>query len=455
MLEEMKMFLEGGRLNRSGDFRLISENGAFFLVHRSGKRILTDKIGRAVWEALPQTSLEVVKDVQSKCLVSARLVQEFLYIFLCSGLVRKQNSENQKPLVKEQNRGAERNHAQEELVSVIVITYNGAKYIRRCLESIQRQTYSRIEIIAVDNDSSDNTADLIRKSFPDVHLFRMKKNRHYAGGINFGIRKAGGRFIMLLNQDTELDRECIRRLYQKARSDSRIGAVAPLMKFMELPGFINGLGNQINNHGWGTDNFIYCVDIGQFEDLTEIPSACFGAVFLGREALESVGLPDKGYGSFYEDVDWSLRCWLRGWKIVPEARAVVYHEFGASYPSGKKLFFVVRNRLRLVLKIFRGRVMLGFLKNYMREDLRNSLSLLRRGDFRAAFCYGKAYFSLALRLPGIFLKRIVSMRRKIKGMRERDVLQKNPSFYCCLHAGLDMPEIDAAVIRRYYRWHML
>jgi hypothetical protein len=47
------------------------------------------------------------------------------------------------------------------------------------------------------------------------------------------------------------------------------------------------------------------------------------------------------------------------------------------------------------------------------------------------------------------------MRRKIKGMRERDVLQKNPSFYCCLHAGLDMPQIDAAVIRRYYRWHML
>ena len=449
------MLKDRERLGRSDDFRLMSENGAFYLVHRSGRRILTDKIGRAVWEALPQTSLEVVKDVQSKCLVSARLVQEFLYIFLCSGLVRKQNSENQKPLVKEQNRGAERNHAQEELVSVIVITYNGAKYIRRCLESIQRQTYSRIEIIAVDNDSSDNTADLIRKSFPDVLLFRMKKNRHYAGGINFGIRKAGGRFIMLLNQDTELDRECIRRLYQKARSDSRIGAVAPLMKFMELPGFINGLGNQINNHGWGTDNFIYCVDIGQFEDLAEIPSACFGAVFLSREALESVGLPDKGYGSFYEDVDWSLRCWLRGWKIVPEARAVVYHEFGASYPSGKKLFFVVRNRLRLVLKIFRGRVMLGFLKNYMREDLRNSLSLLRRGDFKAAFCYGKAYFSLALRLPGIFLKRIVSMKRKIKGMRERDVLQKNPSFYCCLHAGLDMPEIDAAVIRRYYRWHML
>lgn len=440
------------RWEQSDDFQFIKDDQGLFFLHRSGKRILTDKIGKAVWESLPQTSLGVVKDVQSKHLVSERLVHEFLYVFLCAGLVRHQSSRKPKSLAEEKTRGVERNSSQEELVSVIVVTYNGAKYIQRCLASIQQQTYSRIEIIVVDNHSADNTVDLIRYYFPGVCVLTLKKNKHYAGGINAGIRKAAGRFIMLLNQDTELDEDCVQRLYMKARGDSQIGAVAPLIKFIDLRTIINGLGNQINNHGWGTDNFIHCVDMGQFDDLDELPSACFGAVFLGREALKSVGLPDKGYGSFYEDVDWSLRCWLRGWKIVPEARAVVYHEFGASYPSGKKLFFVARNRLRLVLKIFQGRVMLGFLKNYMREDFQNSLSLLKRRDFRNASCYGKAYVSLALRLPGILFKRIRFMRRKIKGTRERDVIQKNPSFYCCLHAGLDMPEIDAAVIRRYYRW---
>ena len=451
----MKMFQGGERLDRSEDFHLISENGAHFFVHRSGKRVLTDKIGRAIWFALPSTPLEVVREVQSRWTVSERLVFEFLYVFLCAGLVRLDHGEMKLPVSKNNNCESKGNPPQEELVSVIVVTYNGAEYIEKCLDSIQQQTHPQLEIIVVDNNSHDNTTDLIRRMFPAVHLFRLRKNRHYAGGLNFGIQQARGRHVVFLNQDTELDKDCVRRLYRKALSDPLIGAVAPLMKFMELPGFINGLGNQINNHGWGTDNFIHCVDVGQFGDLAEIPSACFGAVLLRRDALDRVGPLDEGYGSFYEDVDWSLRCWLGGWKIVPEAQAVVYHKFGASYPSKQKLVFIVRNRLRLVLKTFQGRVMLGFLKNYLREDLRSILSHVKKRDFGTVFCFVKAYASLAFRFPRILLKRLAFMRSKDKAMRERDVLQKNPSFYCCLHTGLDMPEIDVAVIRRYYRKQLL
>ena len=451
----MKMFQGNERLDRSDDFHLISENGAHFFVYRSGKRVLTDKIGRAIWMALPRTGREVMQEVRRKWLVSERLVREFLYVFLCAGLVEMENGAWESPAALDNPREAEASRDLDELVSIVLVTYNGVRYIRKCLESILAQTHSRIEIIVVDNHSNDETVALIRRDFPQVRLFPMKKNRHYAGGIHFGIRQAAGEYIMLLNQDTELDRDCVRRLSLKAGSDSEIGAVTPLMKFMELPGFINGLGNQINNHGWGTDNFIHCVDVGQFNELTEIPSACFGAVLLSRAALDDVGLPDKGYGSFYEDVDWSLRCWLGGWKIVPQAEAVVYHEFGASYLSRKKLTFVVRNRLRLVLKTFQGRVMLEFLKNYLREDLRNILSHVKKRDFGTVFCFVKAYASLAIGFPGILWKHMALMRSKDKTKRERDILQKNPSFYCCLHTGLDMPEIDVAVIRRYYRRQLL
>jgi len=294
-----------------------------------------------------------------------------------------------------------------------------------------------------------------KKHFPDVQVVAQKKNRHYAGGINRGIKEAKGKYIFLLNQDTELAPDCIEHLYRKVGSDGRIGAVSPMLKFSQLPGFINGIGNQINNHGWGTDSFIYCVDIGQFEVLKEIPSACFGAVMLSREAIEEIGLVDEGYKSFYEDADWSFRCWLRGWKVVPEVRAVVYHDFGGSYLEKQKLVFVVRNRLRLVLKIFEGRVMLGFLKNYMREDIRNYLSLMKKWQLGKAFSYTKAYFLLVLNFPAILFKRPAFMRVKNKNMRERDVIEKNPAFYCCLHPPLQMPQIDVQVIRRYYRWEMV
>lgn len=439
-----------GRYFPSDNFRLLPGNGAQYFINRKGKKVLTDKWGQLIWECLPNTAVEVLRQVRAHGEISERLVNEYLAVFFAAGII--ENKLQPTPEVKKADAPPAENNA---LISVIVITYNGEKFIKRCFNSLKVQTYKNLELIAVDNASQDNSVGLLLKHFPEVQVLALKKNLHYAGGINAGISRANGEYIFLLNQDTELDPDCISQLYKKVTSNPKIGAVAPMMKFADLPGFINGLGNQIHNHSWGTDSYIYCVDVGQFEDLAEVPSACFGAVLLTRKALVEVGPVDEGYKSFYEDSDWSFRCWLHGWKIVPAGRALVYHDFGASYPDKQKLALVIRNRLRLVFKIFQGRIRLGFLKNYIREDIRNFLSLLRRRHFNRALCYPRAYIFLAVSLPGIWLKRRKLMRSKVKTMRERMVLEKNPSFYCCLHAGLDMPEIDVATIRRYYRWALL
>lgn len=432
------------------------EDKEFYFVNDLGKRVLTDQVGKAIWEALPGTGARICERVSKRWLVSKRLVYEFLYVLGCAGIIRPskpfQPPEN---LEKKGSLNEEVEDAPQDLVSVIVVTFNGKDYIKTCLESVFRQSYQNLEVICVDNHSTDGTLSIIKENFPQVRLISLRRNRHYAGGINQGLKQAQGRYFLILNQDTELDKDCVKRLVRKARSLPEAGAVVPMMKFARLRNFINGIGNQVNNKGWGTDNFIYCADIGQFKDLKEVPSACFGAVMLNREAVEEVGLVDGAYGSFYEDTDWSLRCWFQGWKVVPETQAVVYHEFGGSYPEGKKLFFAARNRLRLVLKLFKGRVMLGFLKNYMREDFRCGLSFLKKADLRSLWIYGKAYLSLFFHLLEIMLKRWKILRTKVRGMRERTVLKKNPSFYCCLKSELRMPEIDAAAIRRYYRWHLL
>ncbi len=439
---------------RSDGFRFIHEKDLdYFWVNILGKRVLTDKVGKALWEALPGSGEQVFQRVREKHLISERLFYEFLVVLTCAGIIRKDLDID--PDKNQEEKESSSSWLTEELVSVIVVTYNGEEFIDTCLRSIVSQSYGNLEILCVDNHSGDKTPALIKRNFPQAELIELRKNHHYAGGINQGLKQAQGKYVFVVNQDTELDANCVRRLVEKAESAPEAGAVVPMMKFARLRGFINGIGNQVNNHGWGTDNFIYCVDIGQFKDLKEVPSACFGAVLLRREALEGVGPVDAGYGSFYEDVDWSLRCWFRGWRIVPAPGAVVYHEFGGSYPEGKKLFFAARNRLRMVLKLFQGRVMLGFLKNYMREDLFSLLSCVKNGNPHGVMAYMKAYISLAVHAPEIFFKRQAVMRRKKKGMREREVLVKNPSFYCCLNPAWRMPEIDAAVIRRYYRWCLL
>ena len=471
---------------RSPDFEFIrDENGTPFFVYRTGKKVLTDSIGASIWKALPNTLEGIIDSFGKSLIVSSKLLNDYLHVLLYAGIVmteRNNQNEREKRYEVLFNRNSRNNDLSSiknsskenmlleqetdeksfiakkdlssnqkdfgELVSVIIVTHNGENYIRRCLCSIFNQNYHPIEIIVVDNASQDATVDLIRQDFPDCRLIILKKNRHYAGALNRGLKVARGKYFLLLNQDIELAPECITALQVKMKTTPQAGAVSPLMKFASLPWFINGLGNHIRNRNWGSDNFINCVDVGQFQELKELPSACFGAVFISREALNEVGRLDEGYSSFYEDVDWSFRCWYQGFRVVPAPEAVVYHEFGASYPEGRKLIFVVKNRLRLVLKLFHGRIRLGFLKNYIIEDVLNCFYFLKKKKFGSLGCYGLAYLWLGFQLPSIFWKRWKVMRSKIKEVTERDVLAKNPRY----DPQLTSPVINVAVIRGYYRW---
>ncbi len=410
------MFFEPNEtLIKNSSVQLQHDNGTPFFVFPQGFRVQTDKVGQAVWENLPNPGHEVIAQVQKQWLVSETYLKKFLFLLqqakVLGNSIEKDNIPSQ-PIVS----------IQEKLVSVIVITYNGSDHLADCFLSLLNQSYSNLEIFAIDNGSSDDTVARINQDYPSVKTFVLNRNRHYSGGVNQGLIHAQGKYLCILNQDVELERECIHHLVQALEKEPRIGAVAPMMKFFHLRGFINGIGNQIRREGWGSDNFIGMVDVVQFSSLQEVPSACFGAVMVRREAVEDVGLLDEGYGSFYEDVDWSFRCWFKGWKIVPEVRAVVYHKFGASYPQGQKLRFALRNRFRLVLKLFQKRTALGYIKRYLKEDIKNLLSSFKKREFTRVPLLLRTYLSLCFQLPGIYRKRRQIMRGKIPHLREAHVL---------------------------------
>ena len=450
----MTRFIKDETLVRNSDFELLDEGAWVSFVHKSGQKAATDALGGAIWAALPGTAEEVAGKVAGAWAASDELVRDYLWLMRRAEVVLGSGGgvrEERGPEKTGVGDGAgERNG---DLISVVVITHNGKDHVVDCLSSLVRQTYKNVEIIAVDNASSDGTPDIIRSRFPEVRLLVQSRNLHYAGGVNVGLNSARGNYIFIVNQDTEMAEDCLARLYERARAGEDIGAVVPMMKFFHLRGFINGLGNQVRNHGWGTDNYIGHIDVGQFADLTEVPSACFGAVFLSRKALDAVGPLDESYGSFYEDVDWSFRCWMGGFRIVPQPKAVVYHKFGGSYLQRPKLQFVARNRQRLVLKLFQGRVMLGVFKRYLKEDLRNFFGLLKRKNFGMAMAYPKAYVSLGLGLAGTLNARRKARKRKLPHLRELDVFRRNFDFYHALDER-GFPRLDASILLGYYRWVM-
>lgn len=428
------------------DFGLCRESGSYYFVHRASEaKVITDELGRAIWESLPGTEEEVVERSGEKAGAKKGLIQDFLRVTLCAGIINRMAEGMEEKAEKEGEHG---------LVSVIIITFNSEEHIKGCLESILNQTYENLEVIVVDNGSKDRTVQIAQTYSTRVKVFPLRKNIYFPGGVNYGIERAGGEFFLILNDDLELGAGCVSWLVERMEADDKAGAVVPIMKFYNLRGFINGIGNQIREKGWGSDSFIGCVDVGQFGGLTEVPSACFAAVLLRRKAVEEVGLLDRKYKSYYEDTDWSFRCWMQGWKIVPEVRALVYHKFGAHWrTSERKLKLVARNRLRLVLKLFQGRTLLRFLRNYVTEDARNNLSLLRRGEFGSAAAYLKAYASLALSLPGIYLQRRKLFHRKQPHLRASDILKKNPEPFSCLNDD-NVPVLDSGLISNYYSRHI-
>ncbi|MGD2086725.1 MAG: glycosyltransferase family 2 protein [Candidatus Aminicenantes bacterium] len=425
-------------------FRLIQENSRIFLENRqTNARVETDDMGKAILASLPASLDQLVEIFKTGDLyISPKMLYYYLLLFLESGIVEQSNQ-------KEVEVKVEGEPVPGGKVSVVIVTFNGERFIAKNLESLYKQTLVPSEIIVVDNASGDQTTELVEKDFKAVKIIKNKRNYHYARAVNIGVEAAVQDLVIILNQDIELKEDFIEMLYHRydAEEDKETTAgIVPRMCFNKLRTFINGIGNFVTEKGWGTDNYFGVVDIGQFESLLYVSSACFGAIMVTKAGWRKVGPLDNKYKSFYEDVDWSIRAHLKGMNLLAAPKAVVFHEFGGSYPSGLKLTFVAKNRMRFVLKNLKGKLMKKFFKQYLKQDIKNTLWYLRNKTYKNIFYYQKAYFRLLVEFPGILLQ-----KRKNKADMEtiREFFTKGSPYVVLSNAGLN-PVIDKHVIRGYY-----
>jgi len=238
------------------------------------------------------------------------------------------------------------------LVSVVVVNYNGRHFLGECLASLKNQTYSPIEIILVDNASSDGSVEFVQASFPDVHIVQNSENRGFSGGANSGIMESNGMFILTLNNDTRMDSHCIRSLVHAIASDARIGMGAIKMLFPD--GTINSTGICISRSGAAWDREMFKRDSHDNSPEGEIVGPCAGAAIYRRSMLDAIGLFDEDFFLFMEDVDLALRARLAGWECAYVPEAVVYHHHGgtAGFMSDLTVYYGNRNILWYPIKDF-------------------------------------------------------------------------------------------------------
>ena len=222
--------------------------------------------------------------------------------------------------------------AMAEQVSVIIVNWNGRKYLDRCLSSLLPQTYAPFNIILVDNGSTDDSLEFIRNNFPMVEIVALERNYGFAKANNRGITQAfsqGVQFIALLNNDTEVDRNWLAELVKGMYDRDDVGIGASKILNMDNRRIIDSTGH-IFSRGIIRDRGYGMPDNGQYDKKLSVLGACAAACLYRRRMLEEIGLFDEDFGSYYEDAELSLRARSYGWKARYVPEAIVYHMRQAS-----------------------------------------------------------------------------------------------------------------------------
>lgn len=213
----------------------------------------------------------------------------------------------------------------KKLVSVIVVTKDRKKEVLQCLASIFAQTYNPLEVILVDNASTDDTLDSVSKKFPKTIIIKSTKNTGGAGGRNLGIDKASGKFLLFMDDDTRADQDMIKELLLILKKGKDIGIVQPKIYIKERKKTLQGVGHGINLltgrvYGLGVGE----VDRGQYDKNMEIPLA--GCTWMvKKDVVDKIGKYDEDYFIPYEDSDFSQRARKAGFRVLLAWKAKVWH----------------------------------------------------------------------------------------------------------------------------------
>lgn len=236
------------------------------------------------------------------------------------------------------------------LVSIILVNWNGVRHLPVCLNALRQQTVRDFEIILVDNASRDNSVELLARDFPEVNVIALEENLGFAGGSNVGIRAARGQFIILLNNDTEVDARWLEEVIAAFERHPEAGSVASKMKLFDHRDKFHTTGDFYRVDGLPGNRGVWEVDRGQYDREEYVFSACGGSAAYRRAVLDQIGLLDEDFFFSCEDVDLGWRAQLAGWRCVYAPRAVVYHKLKATGGGATASFYDGRNFLWVIAK---------------------------------------------------------------------------------------------------------
>jgi len=316
------------------------------------------------------------------------------------------------------------------MFSFIVVNYNGARFLGRCLTSVLNSDYPNFEVIFFDNGSIDNSIELVEKHYSSVPQFKVIRNFENLGlarASNFCAKSANGKYLLFLDNDTKVERSCASRIVEAMESDPQIGGGQCKLLQMDDKTKYYTAGTFVDSLGICHYRGVNVKDYGQYDRTCDIFGAIGAAFFVRSELFKRLGGFDPAYFTWGEDIDLSWRIWISGFRSIFLPEAIVYHKGGGTSSKigeRRRVYTTYRNWISTKIKNYELVNLIKYLPAYLLFLIAFGLVNIRKSYVQSIL---RAILYNITHLRDIWLKRlIVQEKRRVsdKWLVKRGVIWK-------------------------------
>jgi len=343
-----------------------------------------------------------------------------------------------------------------EKVTVAITNYNGLDHLPHCLEAVRRTDYPKREVMLVDNASTDGSVAWVRRTYPEVRILRLDRNRGPGPARNLALREARTDLVLSIDNDAVLSPDCLGILVKAMREHPDLAACQPRSLVASDPEVIHYDGAFLHYLGVLTLRH-FRERVGNCDsDVVPIDSLVAVAILYDRRNLPHDTRFDEAFFFYFEEQDLSHRLRIRGCRFLLVPRAVVYHREGTAglsfRPGGamsrKRAYYYTRNRWFLILKNYRWRSILILSPALLLYELVWAAFLGARGR---AGEYARGILDLLRSMRSLARKRArVQASRRVE---DRELLRGDDLTFSVPDPGRPLEARAAAALNRIFRWY--
>ena len=308
------------------------------------------------------------------------------------------------------------------LVHIVVLNYNGMRFLKECFDSLLATTYQNVELVLLDNNSTDESVGYISKNYPSTRIIQTGINGGYSLAYNVAFDQCKGTYLVMLNNDVKVRSGWLEPMVAACEADHNIAAAQPKLLSMhdtQMFEYAGACGGFLDKYGYpfarGRVFFTLEKDTGQYDDMERIFWATGAAMFIRISALKHSGNLDKDFVHHMEEIDLCWRMNLAGYKLVVTPKSIVEHYGGATIipDSYRKTYWNHRNSIFMLYKNLERKNLLPLLIRHILLDEVASFFYLFNFKFAKVWAVQAAHYWILTHLGMLRRK-----RRETQAMRK-------------------------------------